>query len=288
MAEGPGSIDSEAWEVMEDEEELGDLGFLDGDEAAALLEDSAWELDPLPDDLSDLDDGEDDEDEADEDEARNAATLSTGERIGPGPHEVLQGECLADIAFRAGHLASTVWDHGPNADLRRLRKDPSFLAPGDVIEIPPIREKRVSCTAGKTHTFVRVTEPVKLRVRLRLMGVPRANTRYTLRAGNRVVEDQTDEEGWLEAPIPPDAREGLVTLESGEEIPLLLGGVDPLEEISGVQIRLCNLGYDCEVTGKLDEETRDALEAFQEDEELEVTGELEDETRARLKEQHGD
>lgn len=282
MVEDSGSIESEAWEVMEDEDELGDLGFLDADEAAALLDESAWDLDPLVDDLSDL------EEEEDDDEAGPASAFSSGEPLDPGPHEVLQGECLADIAYRAGHLASTVWEHGPNADLRRLRKDPSFLAHGDVIQIPPIREKRVSCAAGKTHTFVRVTEPAKLRVRLRLMGVPRANTRYTLRAGNRVVEDQTDEEGWLEAPVPPDAREGLVTLESGEEIPLLLGGVDPLEEISGVQIRLCNLGYDCEVTGKLDEETRDALEAFQEDEELEVTGELDDGTRARLKDQHGD
>ena len=156
-----------------------------------------------------------------------------------------------------------------------------------MIHVPPIRSKQVVCATGQRHVFQLKGVPARLHVRLMVMGAPRGNVGFTLSADSRVIKDRTDAEGWINAPIMPDAREAKVTLESGEEITLHLGGVDPLEEHSGVQARLANLGYSCEVTGELDDETREALEAFQEDEELEVTGEIDATTRDRLKQRHG-
>jgi len=48
-----------------------------------------------------------------------------------------------------------------------------------------------------------------------------------------------------------------------EYVLVLLGELDPSREISGIQARLANLGYyHDEVTGKLDDNTREAIGRF--------------------------
>ena len=71
-----------------------------------------------------------------------------------------------------------------------------------------------------------------------------------------------------------------------DEYDLDLGCVDPTNEITGVQARLCNLGYDIErISGVLDEETRAALREFQEEQEgLKPTGEPDEATLQKLDE----
>lgn len=61
--------------------------------------------------------------------------------------------------------------------------------------------------------------------------------------------------------------------------------MDPSSELTGAQARLHLLGYGVNgIDGVLDEPTREALSAFQEDNELEVSGELDDATQAKLAE----
>ena len=69
-------------------------------------------------------------------------------------------------------------------------------------------------------------------------------------------------------------------------VELLIGHLDPVDEITGVQGRLVNLGYDCEVSGVMDEPTMKALRLFQEKNGLTVSGQVEDTTRQKLVEIH--
>jgi peptidoglycan hydrolase-like protein with peptidoglycan-binding domain len=60
------------------------------------------------------------------------------------------------------------------------------------------------------------------------------------------------------------------------------------DEVSGIQGRLCNLGFACgPVDGKLGPRTRGALRRFQSDRNLSVSGQADNATRDRLKQESG-
>ena len=66
---------------------------------------------------------------------------------------------------------------------------------------------------------------------------------------------------------------------------LQFGHIDPSNEVSGVQHRLSNLGYDCGPDiGAMNEDTKQALLDFQRDNKLERTGEIDAATKAKLEE----
>src|SRR6185295_6654336 len=94
-------------------------------------------------------------------------------------HTVTQGESVESIAYAAGHLWSTVWEHAENAKLRELRKSPHVLHPGDVVFIPPLEEREEKAPAGQSTKFQRKGVPSKVEVRFLLDGQPRANAAYT-------------------------------------------------------------------------------------------------------------
>jgi hypothetical protein len=102
----------------------------------------------------------------------------------------------------------------------------------------------------------------------------------------------SDGEGKITVNIPPNARRGRLTLEPGTPneftMPVHLGRLDPITEVSGVKQRLTNLSFACddgtqEFTGALEF----ALGAFQQKNGLEVTRRIDEATRSKLKELHG-
>lgn len=121
----------------------------------------------------------------------------------------------------------------------------------------------------------------------------RADLPYRLDIDGQVSEGSTDSEGMIEFVIPPGARRGKIILEPNttraREIPLMLGSLDPISENRGVKQRLANLGFDCGscADDELSEKVEAALRFFQEEYELEVTGVIDDATRNKLKEVHG-
>jgi|GEM_PF-1082526 hypothetical protein len=278
---GVGDIQDDANGTLTDEEDASEPSFF------------AWNDE---DEDEDDDEGEDDEDEEGEDDEDEQAVKEleiTGQaqkRIDSGWHTVEQGETLTSIAFRAGLLNPRIWNHDKNKDLAAKRKDPNTLLPGDAVYIPPKKPRWEAVTARKRNTFVQKNAPATLRLRLLDLGTPCGKVDYTLYVDDvECSQGTTDDKGWLTSPIPPDGRVATVecTVDDDADFPpevftFILGSIDPIDEESGVQRRLNDLGYDCLVTGELDDQTEEALRQFQEAYELTVTGELDDATQSKL------
>lgn len=202
-------------------------------------------------------------------------------------HTAEENDCFISIADRYGFSWKTLWNHPNNAELKQKRKDPYLLYAGDVVHVPERELKEVARGTEKRHRFKKATQVVLLRLRLLEDGEPRRNLSYTLEVEGLTYTGKTDGNGKLEHPIPAGATVGrLLTAE--DNYVLDIGRLDPVSEISGVQQRLSNLGYLGHTSnGVLTEETRAALQAFQEKHGLEANGEITEQTRNSLAGAHG-
>lgn len=194
------------------------------------------------------------------------------------------GGTTSGFAKTYGFFWRTIWEHPENAGLRAKRKDPNVLFETDEIFIPERQPKNASKETESQHVFKRKGEPSKIKMQILALGKPRANEDYVLEVDGKKTEGKTDGDGRLEHFIPGNARSGKLIFKGGKEIhPLRLGNLDPLDQVSGVQQRLNNLGYNCggEI-GKMGEKTKDALKKFQADNKLNASGEADAATKAKL------
>jgi Putative peptidoglycan binding domain/LysM domain len=200
------------------------------------------------------------------------------------PYKVKAGDCLSSIAYEQGFFPDTLWNHPDNSELKQNRKDPNVLMPGDVVSIPDKALKEASKPAGQKHRFKKKGVPAKLKVCLMKKGKPRKNEKFRLIIDGIPVEGTTDGKGFVEKPLPPNARQGKLIVGEGanKEVYLLqFGQVDPIDTDTGVAGRLQNLGY------SVGEDLAGALRKFQANNKLEVTGTINDATRNKLKENFG-
>ena len=172
-------------------------------------------------------------------------------------YTVKQGDCISSIAFKYGFFPDTIWNDSKNSKLKQDRKDPNALFPGDSLVIPEKQLKEEQCQAEQKHRFRRKGVPERLRIQF-LTGdeeedAPRKGIPYTLdittKSGGPVPQKKgkTDNDGFLDETIPPDASVGKIVLDEGEDEQVhegMLGHLDPIDTISGVQARLNNLDYD--------------------------------------------
>jgi hypothetical protein len=187
-------------------------------------------------------------------------------------HKVREGECLTSIAASYGFSWETLWDLSDNAALKEKRKDPNMLVPGDVVAVPDLREKVVSCETTKLHRFRLAATPAMFRVQLFEDEKPLANQDFELKIGQLVHTGQTDDQGVLEVALPATAREGtLIVGPEKKTFDLRFGHLQPVSEKEGIEARLRNLGFESlglfqrrfglEETGEADQATRDKLAA---------------------------
>ncbi|MEW6368267.1 MAG: peptidoglycan-binding protein [Acidobacteriota bacterium] len=204
-------------------------------------------------------------------------------------YTVKQGDCISSIADRYGLFWEQVWNHPSNSGLKANRRDPNVLRPGDLVYVPDKREKTEAGATDQLHRFRKKGVPAKLRLRLLDEDEPLANQPYSFEIDGRTYSGTTDSDGRIEQSIPPGARQGkLIVGESRDEYMLDLGHIDPISEISGVQARLNNLGYDCGAAdGVVGPRTRTAIREFQRALGLRETGEADDQTRRRLEQEYG-
>ena len=191
-------------------------------------------------------------------------------------YTVKQGDCIESIAAEFGVAWEKLWNHPENTDLRDARQDPNVLMPGDIVFVE--KEMRLAaCATDRLHRFERDTCLSTLVLVLKEFDQPRADEPYTLCVEGSIVNGTTDGNGKLETRIPSRARRGRLLLgkpEVQEEYRLDFGHIDPIQEASGIQGRLRNLGFA-------------TLDEFQKKQHLDVTGEADDATLARLNSEYG-
>jgi hypothetical protein len=204
-------------------------------------------------------------------------------------YTVKQGDCLASIAYRHGLFWEKVWNHPQNAKLKEKRKDPNILYPGDVLFVPKKEEKQESGATEKRHRFQLKGVPEKLYIQLLDGDKPKANEIYILEIDGKMMSDKTDANGRLRHSISPIAKKGRLWVgEEQDEYILNLGYLDPIDEITGIQARLNNLGFDCgRIDGLMGPKTKAALRQFQKWRSLPTSGEIDEKTRNELLNDHG-
>ena len=214
-------------------------------------------------------------------------------------YRIEEGDCLSSLARQHGFKSyHRIYDDPANADLRKKRPNPNLLYPGDVVFIPDLDHKHQSGATDTRHVFRLVRPKVKLRVKLLdKKGQPYKYKKYRVDVAEKQFFGHTTSKGLVQEQIPADATEGTLHLWLADEeaehatttMPLRIGYLDPVDEITGVQARLNHLGFDCgAVDGILGPKTAAALAAFQKSAGLKQTGELDAATRGKLQHAHDD
>lgn len=216
-----------------------------------------------------------------------------------GYYRVQRGDCLSSIAEIYGFAEyQTIYERPENAEFRQMRPNPNIIYPGDMLFIPDPENKESACATGQRHHFLVNRPQVRLRLCLKDdLHQPYQGVKYRLRVGFNHYQGTTDGGGMMEQEIPATASEGEITIfpkgndtsdDTGYTFALSLGDLDPVEEISGIDARLINLGFGpAEAEESLsDEDRREAIKAFQDKFGLDATGELTEATKSKLRELH--
>ena len=211
-------------------------------------------------------------------------------------YNVRRGDCLSSISAQFGFSDyESIYLHPENAAFREKRPNPNIICSGDVLFIPDPTIREVPCATERKHRFVLKRPKALLRLCLKDdLQKPYKNTKYHLRIDCNQYDGSTDGAGMVERKIPANATNGEITIfpsgsDDGYTFTLNLGDLDPVDETTGVDARLRNLGFgppDSSDEELSDEDRQEALRAFQERFGLEVTGKADDATRAKLRQLH--
>jgi hypothetical protein len=212
----------------------------------------------------------------------------------PTEHEVQDGDCIASIAFDYGFAPDTIWNDAPNFALKKKRKKQNVLMPGDIVVVRDKELKEYSKVTEQRHRFRRKAYPEMLNVVIEdEEKKPRANVKYLLSIDGTTINGSTDGEGRIKVPIPPNAETGHLVVgeaadqEEPQEFDLVLGDLDPIDTLIGVQQRLRNLGYNPgPVDGEMGPLTTQAIAEYQAFCQVEATGKLDEATRKKLESDH--
>jgi hypothetical protein len=210
-------------------------------------------------------------------------------------HTVIQGEYLARIAEESGFDAAVVWNHAENAELRERRSSPDVLMPGDVVFVPAKDGAGVKRGTNQRHRFTVTVARPKLRLALEtLLGEPLRSAKVELRIGQETIPLTADGHGIVEHAVPVGAERADLVVHAADTplaaktIPLFLGHLDPVTEISGQEARLDNLGYrPGHAHDPAAYDFRSAVEEFQCDYGLTVDGACGPMTQKKLVAVHG-
>jgi LysM repeat protein len=211
-----------------------------------------------------------------------------------GYYKVQQGDHLSSIAKAFGFSDyQTIWNDPNNADLKAQRVNPNVLYPGDLLFIPDKVTTQYPRPSDQKHQFVKNVPQLKLVLVLEdLYEKPIANAACTLQISGNSSNVTTDGTGKLQQNIAADAHDAVLTIQDPQtpfqdtQIPIKIGNLDPVDELSGQVARLNNLGY-FPGDGTDAAALESAIEEFQCDNSLTVDGICGPQTQAALKQVHG-
>jgi hypothetical protein len=213
-----------------------------------------------------------------------------------GWHKVKQGECLSSLAARY-RLSDwrAIHNHPNNTSFFAARTNPNVLSVGDWVYVPDMDASPKSGAIDEKNTYVCKRDRTLLRLVIAdEFGEPYSQAGYTLEIGDDRFEGNTDEQGMLERRIDPAAPSGVLTI----RFPgaprrhctwrLKFGHLDPVDQVTGIQARLNNLGFASgPVDGVMGPVTTEAVRAFQRRYDLRADGNPDSVTQAKLEEVHG-
>jgi hypothetical protein len=213
----------------------------------------------------------------------------------PTSHTVRLGDCFGGLAKQYGFSDyKKLYDDPANATLKTNRPNPNVLAESDVVSVPDRTPKEEEKEAGAEHKF-KVKLPAAL-VRIVVQddaGAAIADKKYKLVVGAATFEGKTPADGKIEHPIEADAKTGTLELWlkegdgiEGFKFDLELGSLEHPSKDRACQARLVNLGFECPISGTIDDPTKDALRGFQKKNSLTVNGNLDAATRDKLRVVH--
>lgn len=203
------------------------------------------------------------------------------------PYIVRQRDHLDRIAFEVGVDRDVIWSHAANADLRARRPDPNQLAPGDVVQVPDKASSARSLTLGDANAYHAEVPAIPLVLRLDSLARGRALP-CVVEGALAPTPDEIAADGTLSLRASLLAGAVTVTIPSLDlRLEVQLGGLDPVEESTGLAHRLANLGYAPPDGDDPAATTRLALRRFQRDQGLPETGVADEETTARLRDRFG-
>jgi N-acetylmuramoyl-L-alanine amidase len=218
------------------------------------------------------------------------------------PYVVRRGDYLTAIAHSHGLKPDDVWKAPNNATLRKLRKNPEMLAPGDVLYLPAVDRKWLPVTVGQANSFVVNLPKVEIHVVLKdAAGKPFAGKVVHLEPRVTPKDPSTDGSGLLKVDVPVTLRVLSATVvDVGVTFALRVGHLDPHDRDSGALSRLRQLGYVGDEGGLLAtgrpyldgfdataSTLARAVAAFQQDLGQPVTGAIDDSTSAKLHDAYG-
>lgn len=129
------------------------------------------------------------------------------------------GDALETIAYRCGVSPSQLWNDERNAELRRLRKNPENLQPGDVLNAPAIREDQHPLEPGKIARFRRKHAPAWLHLTVSVDNEPRVRAIMVCIIDGRRYRLLTGEEGKVQCPFPMTAEKAQLMPLYGDRTP---------------------------------------------------------------------
>jgi hypothetical protein len=246
------------------------------------------------DDPDPIEEEEEEEEPEEEPAAETAAASSRAARpapvAGPGQHVVQQGESLISLGYRYRVNPQSILNHPDNQHLVQQGREVAVLNPGDVVTLPGRSGRSVSCATEQRHRFVYHGAFTTLKMKFANMEGPLSGEPYRLQVEDRHYQGRLDNDGGMDERIPAHAQHATMYIgANGEQVvDIGVGHLNPISEISGVQMRLNNLGYPCgNEDGEAGPRTRAAILRFQADNDLDEGGEIDEQTRDRLQQAFG-
>ena len=211
-------------------------------------------------------------------------------------YTVKQGDCLSSIAKHFGFSDwRKIYDDPQNSAFKKKRPNPNLIFPGDHLTIPDKNPKEVSRDTTAQHVFKVKGKKTKVRLKLKSHDDQAfGGKKYRLTIGGDTFDGVTGGDGLIEHAVSPDAVGGALTLwldgdtsKPGLVWALKVGHLDPVDEATGAQARLKNLGFDPgKIDGIVGPKTKAAIAAFQLQHGLQLTSALDGPTRSRLQQLH--
>ena len=204
------------------------------------------------------------------------------------PYVVCQGDHLRTIAMRFGLEPAKLWDDPKNARLKDLRGDGDVLHPGDLLYVPTKKPTGQPLRARTKNRYRAKIPTMPVALTLSDADGPLADQPYEVR-GLRLREGEppptgtTDGDGRVSLELPVDTR--LVEFYLPKRhiiVRVKVGDMDPIDEETGVVKRLMNVGVFSKGTHPARADIAAGLCAYQQRRGLRVTGRLDQRTRDEL------